>query len=148
MDGVEKDMRTDEFRDAVSGKAGHAEKITINMGPVELGKVDLLVGEGFYANRTDFIRSAIRSQLDKHQVEVQQSITRNAYIVGVLHYDRRLLERLQQKGERVRITVVGMLSISKDVPAELAQAVIESIQVHGVFHASEAVKAALADRIA
>src|SRR5690349_4233215 len=82
----------------------HQEKITINMGPVELGKVDLLVREGFYSNRTDFIRTSIRSQLDKHQLEVQQSITRNAYIVGLLHYDRRLLERLKQKGERVRIT--------------------------------------------
>ena len=128
-------------------RPSYSEKITINMGPVELGKVDLLVGEGFYSNRTDFIRSAIRAQLDKHQVEVQQSITRNAYIVGVLHYDRRVLERLQQKGERVRITVVGMLSIGKDVPPELAATVIDSIQVHGVFHASEAVKEALAARI-
>lgn len=125
----------------------HQEKITINMGPVELGKVDLLVREGFYSNRTDFIRTSIRSQLDKHQLEVQQSITRNAYIVGLLHYDRRLLERLKQKGERVRITAVGMLSISKDVSAELATEVIESVKVHGVFQASEAVKKALADRM-
>ncbi len=140
-------MRADEFRDALSGSVPYSEKITINMGPVELGKVDLLVREGFYSNRTDFIRSAIRAQLDKHQVEVQQSITRNAYIVGALHYDRRLLERLKEKGERVRITVVGMLSISKEVSAELASEVIESVRVHGVFLASEAVKAALADRI-
>lgn len=132
--------------DALS-HAAHQEKITINMGPVELGKVDLLVREGFYANRTDFIRTAIRAQLDKHQLEVQQSIARNAYIVGLLHYDRRLLERLQQKGERVRITAVGMLSISKDVSAELATEVIESVKVHGVFQASDAVKKALADRM-
>jgi len=105
------------------------------------------VREGFYSNRTDFIRSSIRSQLDKHQVEVQQSITRNAYIVGVLHYDRRLLERLKDKGERIRVTVVGMLSLSKDVPAELASEVIASVRVHGVFQASDAVKAALADRM-
>lgn len=140
-------MRGDEFRDSLSGNVPYSEKITINMGPVELGKVDLLVREGFYANRTDFIRSAIRAQLDKHQVELQQMVTRNAYVVGVLHYDRRLLERLQQKGERVRITAVGMLSISKDVSPELAAEVIESVRVHGVFHAPEAVKAALADRI-
>ena len=137
-------MKADESHD--SGRPMHSEKITINMGPVELGTVDLLVGEGFYSNRTDFIRSAIRSQLDKHQVEVQQSITRNAYIVGVLHYDRRVLERLQEKGERVRITVVGMLSIAREVAPQLAEAVIDSIQVHGVFHASDAVKAVLADR--
>jgi Arc/MetJ-type ribon-helix-helix transcriptional regulator len=137
-------MSADE---AVSSKPAYSEKITINMGPVELGKVDLLVREGFYSNRTDFIRSAIRLQLDKHQVEVQQSITRNAYIVGVLHYDRRLLERLKDKGEHVRITVVGMLSLSKDVTAELAAEVIASIKVHGVFQASDAVKAALADRM-
>ncbi len=140
-------MRADEFRGALSGNAPYSEKITINMGPVELGKVDLLVREGFYSNRTDFIRSAIRAQLDKHQVEVQQSITRNAYIVGALHYDRRLLERLKDKGERLRVTVVGMLSLSRDIPPELASEVIESIHVHGVFRATEAVKAALADRI-
>ena len=133
--------------DLASGKPAYSEKITINMGPVELGKVDLLVREGFYSNRTDFIRSAIRAQLDKHQVEVQQSITRNAYIVGVLHYDRRLLERLKEKGERVRITVVGMLSLSKDITAELAAEVIASIKVHGVFQASDAVKAVLVDRM-
>jgi Arc/MetJ-type ribon-helix-helix transcriptional regulator len=144
---VENQVRTDESNESVSGKPAYSEKITINMGPVELGKVDLLVREGFYSNRTDFIRSAIRSQLDKHQVEVQQSITRNAYIVGVLHYDRRLLERLKDKGERIRVTVVGMLSLSKDVPAELASEVITSVRVHGVFQASDAVKAALADRM-
>lgn len=140
-------MQPDDFRDALSGKPAYSEKITINMGPVELGKVDLLVREGFYSNRTDFIRSAIRAQLDKHQIEVQQSITRNAYVVGVLHYDRRLLERLREKGERVRITAVGMLTISKDVEPELASEVIDSVKVHGVFQASDGVKKALADRM-
>src|SRR4051812_38776247 len=125
----------------------YTEKITINMGAVELGKVDLLVREGFYSNRTDFIRTAIRSQLDKHQVEVQQAVARNSYIIGVLHYDRRILERIKGKGERIRITVVGMLSLSKDIPAELASEVIESVRVHGMFHASDEVKKALADRM-
>src|ERR1041384_511362 len=115
----------------------HSEKITINMSPVELGKADLLVREGFYSNRTDFIRSAIRAQLDKHQVEVQQSIVRNAYIVGVLHYDRRILERLREKGEHIRITVVGMLRLSKDVPAELAAEVIAWIRGNAGSNASE-----------
>jgi Arc/MetJ-type ribon-helix-helix transcriptional regulator len=147
MDGMEILMLSDEVRDSHSGKPVHSEKITINLGAVDLGKVDLLVKEGLYSNRTDFIRTAIRSQIDKHNFEIQQSIARNAFLVGVLHYDRRHLERLQAKGERVRITVIGMLTLTRDIAPELAAEVIESVRVHGVFHASEAVKAALADRI-
>ena len=147
MDGYMVCMKSDEFRGALSSKQVHSEKITINMGAVDLGKVDLLVKEGLYSNRTDFIRTAIRSQIDKHNFEVQQSIARNAFLVGALHYDRTHLERLQAKGERVRITVVGMLTLTRDIPPELAAEVIESVRVHGVFHASEAVKAALADRM-
>ena len=60
------------------------EKITINMSVVDLGKVDLLVQEGFYQNRTDFIRTAIRSQLDKHQTEMKDAVVRNAYGMGIL----------------------------------------------------------------
>jgi Arc/MetJ-type ribon-helix-helix transcriptional regulator len=141
MDGAERIMPYDD-----ASRLAQTEKITINMGAVELGKVDLLVGEGFYSNRSDFIRSAIRSQLDKHQVEVQQAVARNAYIIGLLNYDRKIMERLQAKGERIRITVVGMLRLAKDIPPELATEVIESVQVYGMFHASDAVKAALADR--
>jgi len=147
MDGTEILMLSEEVRDSHSDRAVHSEKITINMGAVDLGKVDLLVKEGLYSNRTDFIRTAIRSQIDKHNFEVQQSIARNAFLVGVLHYDRRHLERLQAKGERVRITVIGMLTLARDITPELAAEVIESVRVHGVFHASEAVKAALADRM-
>jgi Arc/MetJ-type ribon-helix-helix transcriptional regulator len=147
MDGMEMPMLSDEARGSHSDRAVHSEKITINMGAVDLGKVDLLVKEGLYSNRTDFIRTAIRSQIDKHNFEVQQSIARNAFIVGVLHYDRRHLERVKAKGERVRITLIGMLTLARDIPPELAAEVIESVRVHGVFHASEAVKAALADRM-
>ena len=124
-----------------------SEKITINMGAVDLGKVDLLVQEGLYSNRTDFIRTAIRSQLDKHQFEVQQSVARYSFLIGVLRYDRKNLEHLKAKGQRIKITVIGMLTLAKDIPVELATEVIESVRVHGVFHARESVKAALADRM-
>ena len=123
------------------------EKITINMGAVDLGKIDLLVREGLYSNRTDFIRTAIRSQVDKHGVEVQQSVARYSFLIGILRYGRKDLERLKAKGKRVNLTVLGSLILSSDVPADLAADVIERVRVRGLFNASEAVKAALADRM-
>ncbi len=124
-----------------------SEKITINMNAVDLGKVDLLVQEGVYANRTDFIRTAIRSQLEKHTLEITQSVTRHTYAVGVVGYSRADLEARLAKGVKLKVTVVGLFRLDPDIPPELAAAVIESVQVRGVFNASEAVKAALADRM-
>lgn len=124
-----------------------SEKITINMNPVDLGKIDLLVQEGVYSNRTDFIRTAIRSQLEKHTFEVQQTVTRHSYAIGVLAYNRKDLEARRAQGVKLTITVVGMLNLDNDIPPELAAEVIETVQVRGVFNASEAVKAALADRM-
>jgi Ribbon-Helix-Helix transcriptional regulator family len=46
-------------------KVPDSEKITINLGFVDLGRVDLMVREGFYSNRADFIRTAIRNQLER-----------------------------------------------------------------------------------
>jgi Arc/MetJ-type ribon-helix-helix transcriptional regulator len=124
-----------------------SEKITINMNAVDLGKIDLLVQEGVYANRTDFIRTAIRSQLEKHTFEVQQSVTRHSYVIGVVSYNRKDLEERREKGLRLIITVIGVLNLDNNIQPELAAQVIESVQVRGVFNASEAVKAALADRM-
>ena len=123
------------------------EKITINMSAVDLGKVDLLVQEGLYSNRTDFIRTAIRSQLEKHNLEIQQSVTRHSYVIGVLTYDKADLEKRKLKGEKIKMTVVGLLHLADNISPELAREVIESIQVRGIFQASDQVKAALADRI-
>ena len=123
------------------------EKITINMSAVDLGKVDLLVHEGLYSNRTDFIRTAIRSQLEKHNLEIQQSVTRHSYVIGVLTYDKADLEKRKLKGEKIKMTVVGLLHLADNISPELAREVIESIQVRGIFQASDEVKAALADRI-
>jgi Arc/MetJ-type ribon-helix-helix transcriptional regulator len=124
-----------------------SEKITINMNAVDLGKVDLLVQEGVYSNRTDFIRTAIRSQLEKHTLEINQSVTRNTYAIGVVGYSRADLEKKQAKGEKLKVTVVGVFNLDSDIPAQLAAEVIESVQVRGVFNASQAVKDALADRM-
>jgi Arc/MetJ-type ribon-helix-helix transcriptional regulator len=123
------------------------EKITINLNPVELGQIDLLVQEGFYSNRTDFIRSAIRRQLETHKIEVKESVTRRAMVIGVLHYSRKDLEKSQAEGARHIIKVVGMCNLDEDISPELAQATIESLQVYGMLRASTAVKEALADRI-
>lgn len=119
------------------------EKITINMNAVELGKVDLLVEEGHYSNRTDFIRSAIRSQLEKHAVEVQQSVVRSSYVVGAFYYNSADLEKYKQRGEKVKISVVGVCSLAADISAELAVEVIDRIKVYGILQAESSLKEAL-----
>ena len=124
-----------------------SEKITINMSAVDLGKIDLLVQEGLYSNRTDFIRTSIRSQLDKHNFEIQQSVARHSYVIGVLSYSRSDLEKCKAKGEKMRIAILGLLHLHADIDAALAREVIESLQVRGIFTSSEAVKSALADRM-
>lgn len=124
-----------------------SEKITINMSVVDLGKIDLLVEEGFYSNRTDFIRTGIRNQLDKHVDEVKQTVTRKTMVIGVVMYGRKSLEKRQAAGEKISAWVVGSLVIADDVSAELALDTFESIKVYGTLKASEKVKNALADRI-
>ncbi len=126
---------------------GETEKITINMSVVDLGKIDLLAEEGFYQNRTDFIRTAIRNQLDRHSTEVQSSVVRNAYGLGIFDWSRKDLENILAKGERRSFNVIGMLVIEDDVTPELADQAIESIRIKGVFRAPEAVKRVLQDRI-
>lgn len=123
------------------------EKITINMSAVDLGKVDLLVNEGLYSNRTDFIRTAIRSQLEKHTFEIQQSVTRHSSVIGVVTFNKADLEKKKQKGKLLSLSVIGLLNLHDDIPAELALEVITEIKVRGIFQASPEVKAALADRM-
>jgi Arc/MetJ-type ribon-helix-helix transcriptional regulator len=122
------------------------EKITINLGYVDLGHVDLMVQEGFYSNRTDFIRTAIRNQLERHADVVKQSTARKSLDLGLRHYSREDLEAVQRAGDMLHINVLGHASISHDVTPELARATIASVSVLGALHASPAVKAALADR--
>src|SRR5262245_26406148 len=98
----------------VGGDMAESEKITINMGAVDLGKVELLVQEGMYSNRTDFIRTAIRAQMEKHQLEVQQSVARHSFVVGVMTFNRGTLERMESERQRVRVGVIGMLHVAKD----------------------------------
>ncbi|WGF90640.1 CopG family transcriptional regulator [Marinivivus vitaminiproducens] len=129
------------------GKGGESEKITINLGHVDLGRVDLLVQEGFYSNRTDFIRTAIRNQLGNHAELVQQSLVRHTLELGLRLYTRADLEAAKVANETLRIKVVGLAHIAADVTPDLARATIASITVLGTLQASAAVKAALADRI-
>lgn len=128
-------------------KLADSEKITINLGMIDLGQIDLLVSEGFYSNRTDLIRTAIRNQLNTHAEVVRQTVARRSLVLGLHHYSRTDLETAQQAGIRLQIQVLGMASIANDVSVELALATIESISVLGALHASNAVKAALAERI-
>ena len=128
-------------------KAGDSEKITINLGYVDLGHIDLLVREGFYSNRTDLIRTAIRNQLERHAAAVDRSVTRQSLDLGLRHYGRADLEAALAAGEKLRIHVLGLATIAPDVTPELALATIDSLVVLGALHAPSAVKAALAGRI-
>ena len=123
------------------------EKITINLGPVDLGQIDLLVQEGFYSNRTDFIRTAIRNQLTTHKDVVKRTVARKTLVLGLQHYTRRDLEAVRAAGKKLQINVLGLASIAEDVSPELALATIDSVVVLGAFRATSEVKAALAGRI-
>jgi Arc/MetJ-type ribon-helix-helix transcriptional regulator len=128
-------------------RTGDTEKITINLGYVDLGQIDLMVGEGFYSNRTDFIRTAIRNQLERHADAVKRSVAHKSLDLGLRHYSREDLEAVRARGQTLHIHVLGLASIADDVTPELASATIESVVVLGALRASPAVKAALADRI-
>lgn len=131
----------------VKPKLAESEKITINLGLIDLGQIDLLVNEGFYSNRTDLIRTAIRNQLNTHAEVVRQTVARKSLVLGMHHYSRADLEAALKAGERLQIQVLGLASIASDVSAELALATIESILVLGALHATPVVKNALAARI-
>ena len=124
-----------------------SEKITVNLGFVDLGRVDLMIREGFYANRADFIRTAVRNQLERQDDAVRQSLARGRLALGLAHFTARDLEAARDAGAPLHIHVVGLASLASDVTPELARAAIASVQVLGAFQASPAVKAALADRI-
>ncbi|MHB0790300.1 CopG family transcriptional regulator [Bradyrhizobium sp. 5.13L] len=126
-------------------KPPDTEKITINLGYVDLGQVDLMVQEGFYSNRTDFIRTAIRNQLERHADVVKKSTARKSLDLGLRNYTRHDLEAAQRAGEMLHINVLGLAIIDHDVTPDLARATIASVSVLGALHATPAVKAALAD---
>ncbi len=128
-------------------KAVDSEKITINLGFVDLGRVDLMVRDGFYSNRTDFIRTAIRNQLDRHADVVRQSVARKTLDLGLRAYSRQELEAVREAGHTLQISVLGLATIARDVTPELARATIASLMVLGALHASPEVRAALADRM-
>jgi len=138
-----RDIATQDNRTRIA----ETEKITINLGPVDLGQIDLLVQEGFYSNRTDLIRTAIRNQLQSHGDVIRQTVARKSLVLGLQHYTRADLEAVRDAGQKLQIQVLGLASIGADVTPELALATIDSVTVLGALHASAAVKAALAGRI-
>ena len=137
-------MRTANSR---VGKPVDSEKITINLGHVDLGQVDLLVSEGFYGNRTDFIRTAIRNQLTEHGDVLKQMVARKMLVLGLQHISRQDLQTLQQSRQKLTLRIVGLASIAADVTPELALDTIESLEVLGALHASAEVKRALVGRL-
>jgi len=144
MEGLQ--MATREITDP-RRKEAESEKITINLGFVDLGHIDLLVQEGFYSNRTDFIRTAIRNQVLSHGEVLKSTVARRSMVLGLQRYTRRDLENVLAAGEQLHIHVLGLATIDDDVPAQLARQTIASVVVLGALRASREVKAALADRI-
>ena len=136
-----------ERTDKRSLSAPDSEKITINLGYVDLGQIDLLVDEGFYSNRSDFIRTAIRNRLDRHTDAMKESVARRQLDLGLRRYERAELESVRAAGERIHIQVLGLAVIARDVSVELARATIASIEVLGALQASPELKTALSDRI-
>jgi len=128
-------------------KESESEKITINLGFVDLGHIDLLVTEGFYSNRTDFIRTAIRNQVLAHDEVLKKSVARRSMVLGMQRYTRQDLENVLASGEQLHIHVLGLATIDDDVPAQLALKTIASVAVLGALRASPEVKAVLADRV-
>ena len=128
-------------------RAGETEKMTINLGMVDLGQIDLLVQDGFYSNRSDLIRTAIRNQLAVHADVVKQAVARKTLALGLQHYSRADLEAVRAAGQTLQVQVLGLVRIADDVPPELARATIASVFVLGAFQASEPVRQALSDRI-
>jgi Arc/MetJ-type ribon-helix-helix transcriptional regulator len=124
-----------------------SDKVTVNVGLVDLAQVDLLVNEGFYSNRTDFVRTAIRNQLQVHAEAIRQTVVRKRYVLGMHRYGRAELEAVVAGGQQLDIHVLGLAVIEDDVPPDLALAAIASVQVLGAFIAAPATKQALADRI-
>ncbi|MGJ7511758.1 CopG family transcriptional regulator [Variovorax sp. GT1P44] len=140
-------MQTEHAPPALRTRLPDAEKITINLGYVDLGHIDLMVAEGFYSNRTDFIRTAIRNQLTAHGEALKQVVARKMLVLGLQQFSVADLEAVRRAGEKLEIRVLGLASIAADVTPELALETIGSITVLGALHASPAVKAALADRV-
>jgi len=130
----------------VVAEVDRTEKITINVGLVDLGQIDLLVDEGFYANRTDFIRTAIRRQLETRADAVDDTVARRTLTLGSRHLDRAYLEGLRDAGKTVELRVLGLATVADDVTPELAMATIATVEVLGAFRAPKSVKAALASR--
>ncbi|NMO93616.1 CopG family transcriptional regulator [Actinomycetospora sp. TBRC 11914] len=131
----------------MAGEPERTEKITVNLGPVDLGRIDLLVQEGFFSNRTDFIRTAVRTQLARSESAIEHTVARRTLVLGTQHFSRADLERLRDAGEQVHIRVLGLATVAEDVDPDLALATIASVEVLGAFRASRAVKAALGPRI-
>jgi len=123
------------------------EKITVNIGSVDLGRIDLLVKEGFYSSRADFIRTAIRNQLDRQKSAVDSISSRKSMVIGTLGYTRKDLEKIREKDEMVNVKVIGLFILGDDISPQLALDTIQSVTVRGVFKAPDDVKMSLSDRI-
>jgi Arc/MetJ-type ribon-helix-helix transcriptional regulator len=123
------------------------EKITININTIDLGHIDLLVNEGYYATRTEFIKTAVKKQLDRHEEDTKKLIEQKAkhgdyeLSIGVGGFTKSELERIIQKKEaKIKMIFIGLFITPKDVTLELLEQAVESIKVYGVCRCSQEIK--------
>lgn len=119
------------------------EKITINVNTSDLGKIDLLIHEGYYSNRTDFIKSAIKSQVNKHDDEINMILSskkKKDWFVGVYVLTEDELQALKRYGRKKAIRGMGLLIVDKDVSLDLMKTSISAIETYGVCRCSSEIK--------
>ena len=125
------------------------EKVSVNINTSTLSQIDLLVDNGYYSNRSDFINQALRSELQKNQSTIDRIIERqskktgndNGWFLGIYGITAKEVLEMYEKGEKMTLTGYGVLSIDKDCDEEKLFAVVESIKHRGKVICSESVKA-------
>jgi Arc/MetJ-type ribon-helix-helix transcriptional regulator len=122
------------------------QQLNVTMDAEEIHQVDLMVEQGLYASRKDFLQLAARNLLREHGVEVPRPMTGELKVAGIAVHNRKSLEKLRAAGRQLELNVTGIFRLADDVTPELACAVIKSLTLRGTFEASAEVKATLKDR--
>jgi len=126
------------------------EKATINIGIMELAQIDLLVENMIYTNRSDFIRTAIRNQLEMHKSDIERlylqtkanSFEPESQVqggIGIYRLRKAALSDAMKSNKKLHIMVMGILLIDKDISPELFEATVESIKIYGKIQAQKSI---------
>lgn len=125
-----------------------SEKVSVNINEEALSKIDLLVEDGFYSNRSDFINRAVDTLLDREnrtvdkllEIHSKEKINSRQWFVGVQTMGSQYLEKVKEQGVRLRIKGCGVLYFEKDAAQELVFETVEYISPRIRVIAEEAVR--------